>query len=446
MTNHTIVRVEMIVICFLLTSLWGMTMPTQAKEKMLSDFNSETAANQWMSVNDSVMGGISKGSFKITPDGQLVFEGTLSLENNGGFASIRTRPRDEQLADFNAVEIWFKGDGRTYYFNLRTDENRRASSYRMPIETTEGVWRKVRLPFAEFDYTSFGRKMDRPPIKPADIRSIGFMLADKRPGPFKLEIASIKAVQLSQEQLKEVAIGNQGIKQIPIDATVPADLVDIARQAGQFNTLLAAAKAAGLVEVLKNPEAQLTVFAPTDQAFGKLPDGTIESLLKPENKDRLTAILYYHILPIKQPIGGEATTLQGGTIAIELEGTKKIGGANIIKVNVPASNGLIHVIDQVLLPPKSKLTSTEQAKRLIELAIARGVPQFNQGNAAACAAIYEVAVTSLIKSYSDILGEQTTSYLRTSLQLASDSDQSRDQAWILRFALDTARKQLTKAR
>ena len=132
------------------------------------------------------------------------------------------------------------------------------------------------------------------------------------------------------------------------------DIVETAVSAGQFNTLVAAAKAAGLVGTLKN-SGPITVFAPTDEAFAKLPDGTVENLLKPENKDKLAAILAYHVLPGKvmsSDIAGkmvEPTTLQGQTV--EVDGMKvMINDAKIVATDIEASNGVIHVIDTVILP------------------------------------------------------------------------------------------------
>jgi uncharacterized surface protein with fasciclin (FAS1) repeats len=136
------------------------------------------------------------------------------------------------------------------------------------------------------------------------------------------------------------------------------DIVDTAAAAGSFETLLAAAEAAGLVEALKG-EGPLTVFAPTDEAFAKLPEGTVENLLKPENKDALAGILLYHVVAGKimsGDIGSSASpaTLQGATIDVKSGyGKVTINGANVVAADIDASNGVIHVIDAVILPPAS---------------------------------------------------------------------------------------------
>jgi uncharacterized surface protein with fasciclin (FAS1) repeats len=134
------------------------------------------------------------------------------------------------------------------------------------------------------------------------------------------------------------------------------DIVDTAVAAGSFNTLAAALTAAGLVETLKG-EGPFTVFAPTDAAFAALPAGTVEDLLKPENKDKLTAILTYHVVPGKVMStdlteGMKAATVNGKEITITLEGGPKVNGAVISGPDVEASNGVIHVIDSVILPPE----------------------------------------------------------------------------------------------
>ena len=136
------------------------------------------------------------------------------------------------------------------------------------------------------------------------------------------------------------------------------DIVDTAAAAGSFGTLLAAAEAAGLVDALKG-EGPLTVFAPTDEAFAALPEGTVENLLKPENKDALAGILLYHVVSGKimsGDIGSSASpaTLQGATIDVKSSyGKVTVNGANVVTADVTASNGVIHVIDAVILPPSS---------------------------------------------------------------------------------------------
>ena len=134
------------------------------------------------------------------------------------------------------------------------------------------------------------------------------------------------------------------------------DIVDTAVAAGDFNTLAAALTAAGLVDTLKG-EGPFTVFAPTDAAFEKLPEGTVETLLKPENKDQLTAILTYHVVPGKVMAKDvvkldEAETVSGKKVSISAKGDAvMINNATVTAADVKTSNGVIHIIDTVLLPP-----------------------------------------------------------------------------------------------
>lgn len=133
------------------------------------------------------------------------------------------------------------------------------------------------------------------------------------------------------------------------------DIVDTAKSTGEFETLLAAAQAAGLVDTLKG-DGPLTVFAPTDAAFAKLPAGTVESLLKPENKAKLVSILTYHVVGGKYLAKDVMThnslkSVQGDSIVVMVaDGMVKVDGATVVQADVAASNGVIHVIDQVIMP------------------------------------------------------------------------------------------------
>lgn len=134
-----------------------------------------------------------------------------------------------------------------------------------------------------------------------------------------------------------------------------ADIVDTAVAAGQFSTLVAAVQAAGLVDTLKG-EGPFTVFAPTDAAFAALPAGTVENLLKPENKDQLVAVLTYHVIPGKvmsADIAGkmmEVDSVQGSAISVNAMNGVMVDNANVVTADIETDNGVIHVIDAVILP------------------------------------------------------------------------------------------------
>ncbi|TVQ56739.1 MAG: fasciclin domain-containing protein [Rhodobacteraceae bacterium] len=133
------------------------------------------------------------------------------------------------------------------------------------------------------------------------------------------------------------------------------DIVDTAIGAGNFTTLVAAVEAAGLVETLRG-DGPFTVFAPTDEAFAALPEGTVETLLLPENRDQLVAVLTYHVLPgavMSADIAGQTLspeTVQGSTVDIDATDGVTVDGANVVAADIVASNGVIHVIDAVILP------------------------------------------------------------------------------------------------
>jgi uncharacterized surface protein with fasciclin (FAS1) repeats len=136
-----------------------------------------------------------------------------------------------------------------------------------------------------------------------------------------------------------------------------ADIVDTAVSNGSFKTLVTALKAAGLVDTLKGA-GPFTVFAPTDDAFAKLPAGTVDNLLKPENKKQLVSILTYHVVPGKvmsKDLAGKKTmakTVEGSEVSIDATNGVKVDNANVVKADIDTSNGVIHVIDAVIMPKK----------------------------------------------------------------------------------------------
>lgn len=216
-----------------------------------------------------------------------------------------------------------------------------------------------------------------------------------------------------------------------------ADIVETAAGAGTFNTLIAAAKAAGLVDALKG-DGPLTVFAPTDDAFSALPAGTIETLLKPENKDQLATILKFHV--IAGDFGSE-TLADGASLAtlagIDANITKTEGGFNIenariVTTDIDTSNGVVHVIDRVILPPEQM--SHREAAHVIQMAIERGVPMFNHGNAGGTVAVYMAAADKLLQFGG--LNTEQRARLKVGLSEAEGMRSASSSAWELRYALD----------
>ena len=162
------------------------------EDKTIADFKSESSSLKWNAVNDTVMGGISKGSSYITEASHLYFKGKISLENNGGFSSIRTSGSKHDLSAYSGIELTFKGDGRMYYLTSRTNGGRMLA-YWSPVQTKKGEWMTVKVPFSSFYATSFGRKIPTMTLNPKNITSLGFMLYDKKAGEFSLEVSEIKA-------------------------------------------------------------------------------------------------------------------------------------------------------------------------------------------------------------------------------------------------------------
>jgi uncharacterized surface protein with fasciclin (FAS1) repeats len=400
-------------------------LPLLAAQKDIATFQSADSVKLWKSVNDGVMGGVSKGGFKRTEEGTLIFSGDLSLDNNGGFASIRTEEQKLDLNGMSAIIIKARGDGRTYWVDLRTAGQMGASSYRAYLPTTAGEWRETRIPLADFKLQAFGRELPVKSLDRANVASIGFTLADKKEGPFSLELESVKA---GDEQAT------------PTAAKSAQTVLDVATAAGSFKTLIAAATAADLAGALSG-EGPITVLAPTDAAFAKLPAGTVETLLKPANRGQLAAILKNHVIQGRVSLSKalelrEGSTLQGSKIPVRFdEGRVRIGDATLVKADIQASNGIIHVIDQVLIPAAPEPTPSSPA-RLIELAIERGVPLFNKGETAACAALYEITCEAL--QTMDQLCEKSRKELAQTLQAARAESSPRQQAWILREGLDLA--------
>ena len=177
-----------------------------------------------------------------------------------------------------------------------------------------------------------------------------------------LLIAAVLTVAVSGSSFAQTCPNQGGHAEVVVSTVAPAqakDIVDTAVGAGSFNTLVAAVKAAGLVETLKG-KGPFTVFAPTDEAFKKLPAGTVENLLKPENKDQLVAILTYHVVPGTVKAADvvkvkSAKTVQGQEVTVKVEGeTVMIDNAKVVKTDIGCSNGVIHVIDTVILPKSDK--------------------------------------------------------------------------------------------
>ena len=355
------------------TAAGTILLPSSIAARSLTDFEArENKKLDWGVVNDGVMGGRSKGRLTFTDSGTLLFRGDLSLENNGGFSSLRTRTLDLDLSGRAGLAMRVKGDGRSYQVRLGTDARYRGMevSFMAAFPTKKGEWTEVNVPFSDLTGTFRGRTLKNEVFNPSEVRRLGLLLADKKAGPFSLEVDWIRAYGGSES-----------------DTIVAKALAD-----GRFKTLATALTQAKLVDLLQG-EGPFTVFAPTDEAFAQLPDGTVEELLKPENLSQLQAVLKTHVSPgTTRLVGalqaGSAATAQGSSLTIAFEnGQVRVNGAVIRNADIECSNGVIHVIDSVLLPPTPKAAkdilgiakSTGNFSTLIAAVEAAGLTSVLQG-------------------------------------------------------------------
>lgn len=266
----------------------------------IASFEDPKVLDDWAIVNDTVMGGVSRSSVEQTEAGNLRFKGELSLQNNGGFVSIRSRPKQLSLQGSNGITLSVRGDGRTYYLDLRSGGQSMGGSFRASFTTLKNEWTEVFIPLSNFIRQSFGRRVPNSILDPESISSIGFTLSDKKPGPFELEVEFVKSV-------RNASTGNS-----------------------------------------------------------------------------------------------------------ETERSRP-----------------------------SELGPTNQPRALIELAISKGVPLFNEGNEAACAAIYEVACAALITMPE--ISDTSVDILRQALSEIETVPSEAQKAWVLRYALDDTLRRLARS-
>ncbi len=222
------------------------------------------------------------------------------------------------------------------------------------------------------------------------------------------------------------------------EATTERSIPAIASSSERLETLVAAVTAAELVDALSG-EGPFTVFAPTDEAFGRLPEGTIESLLEEPGKKTLTRILTHHVIPGRYEasdlVGMDSIeTLAGTSLTLaSLKGRLLVEESIVESANIGASNGVVHIIDRVLLPP----VEVDPLEALLEQAIDRGVPLFNDGNIEACCAVYSTALDAVIIGDSWGLCSDRTKELAESVSEAARDKDERSRAWAYRRIIDS---------
>jgi uncharacterized surface protein with fasciclin (FAS1) repeats len=222
------------------------------------------------------------------------------------------------------------------------------------------------------------------------------------------------------------------------------DIVDTAIEAGSFNTLVSAVRAAGLLETLKG-NGPFTVFAPTDKAFDKFWPETLKNLLKPENKDKLQMLLTYHVIPGKVNAQkakklDTVEPLSGGSFELSVKNKDLyINYAKVVKANIKTSNGIIHAIDSVLIPNVPNQTSSKHpsnTNQIINKAIQQGVPMFNSGYHSSAAALYMKAGGEILEQCPSSACSASMSKIKTAMQRSSVTGCPASQAWIMRNAFD----------
>jgi len=163
-------------------------------EDTLFDFSTPDQINAWRIVNDGVMGGLSQSQMVMSEQNSAIFKGRVSLDNNGGFASVRTLSATFKTAGHTGIRLRIRGDGRDYQLRLRTNDRFDGASYSREFPTQQGEWTVVDVPFSDMPPTFRGRVLeDYPAVDPSQIRQLGFLISNKVAEPFRLEIDWIKA-------------------------------------------------------------------------------------------------------------------------------------------------------------------------------------------------------------------------------------------------------------
>lgn len=171
-----------------------VTMSRQIQERMLFDFSIPEAIEGWSAVNDTVMGGVSQSRLAPAEEDSAAFQGVISLENFGGFATVRCPVGEYDLGGHKGIAVRVRGDGKRYKLFVKTNQPDDGYQYQADFATEDGAWQTINVPFEDFRARYRGGSMPLwPRLNPAKIKSLGFMIADKQAGPFRLEIAWLKA-------------------------------------------------------------------------------------------------------------------------------------------------------------------------------------------------------------------------------------------------------------
>ena len=193
--RNSLVVLVILKVCLTLVFCSNMTSGAmEPAERMQNDFKNAAERENWQIINDDVMGGVSQSEIIFNGTGTATFQGRISLENNGGFASIRSKSHSYRLDGFMGLHVRIRGDGKEYQLRVRTDNRFDGISYRYRFATQPETWMNIRVPFSDFVPTFRGRILSNvSPILPDQIQQVGFLISDKQAGNFRLEIDWIKA-------------------------------------------------------------------------------------------------------------------------------------------------------------------------------------------------------------------------------------------------------------
>jgi len=305
----------------------------------LFDFGPDDRS-RWSTVHDTVMGGVSRGELRRTDAQTLVFEGYVSLDNNGGFTSFRSQQRNLPFAGSDGIEARVKGDGRTYILSFdREGVGLFGGGYWKRFDTTPGEWITVRAGWDEFVPVNFGRKIQDLPELTADTAlGLTIYLYDKKEGDFSIEFDSFGTYTDSDNDRdgdKNSLASPQ--TQLPENCQTLQRLIEVS----------------GIGEELAALDG-FTLFAPTDDAFQNLP--AAQALMQPGQMEALRAVLRRHVVPAKVDSAtalflSEAQMADGATLAVAVSDNQLfIDAAQVLDVDFAFANGIVHTIDRVLLP------------------------------------------------------------------------------------------------
>ncbi|WP_372370064.1 CIA30 family protein [Candidatus Uabimicrobium sp. HlEnr_7] len=375
-----------------------------AEDSFIFDFNK--SSGDWFAVNDNVMGGLSNGNSSLS-DQKLIFSGNLSLENNGGFSSIRSPKVSQDLTSCKGIQLRVKGDGRNYLFNIYTNIRIPAGSYRGSFTTTAGKWTEIFIPFTEFQATSFGRAIPFfPSLNRKQIKRLGFMVSDKKPGPFRLEIEWIKAIKKTSQSVN-----------IPLNLL---QKLESNEDTSFFYNLVEKTKYKELLASRNN----FTVIVPHDSIFEQMPKRDRELI---KNNELVTIFfLSIHLSPNTQITDSSNKLNAFLKENFDVENASK---------KIISSNGVLYVVKKST-PSFKEFLIKGSLEELVEFTIEKGAPIYNMGYVSICTKIYYLSLNIIYEQHSDKLSKQLKSDLWKSINSETKDRPQYKRAWDLRALLD----------